>query len=225
MCGYYRKFIKGFSRISAPLTELVSGKGRVTLNEQQLQAFRALRDAMTQAPVLELFVTDRDTRVEVDSCSTGVGAVLTQEVNGAWKPAAFFWKKFSMTARAYASRESETYGIYLTIIHWRVWLLGRRFTVISDHQSLVLSDHGRNSRRIQRWLLGLSEFKFCIKYRRGLMHSAPDALSRIWADKEDDQPQEPTASLLVTEDVDEEPDPLPDEFYVSVYDDKEQPTR
>jgi len=112
MCGYYRKFIKGFSRISAPLTDLVSGKGRVNLNEQQLQAFRALRDAMTQAPVLELFVTDRDTRVEVDSCSTGVGAVLTHHVDGSWKPSAFFSKKFPITAKAYASRESETFGIY-----------------------------------------------------------------------------------------------------------------
>jgi len=225
MCGYYRRFIKGFSKIASPLTDLVSGRGRVTLNDEQKLSFASLRNAMTEAPVLELFLSSRDTRVEVDSCSTGVGAVLTQEVDGTWKPVAFYSKKFPVTAKAYASREAETYGIYLAIIHWRVWLLGRRFTIISDHQSLVLSDHGRNSRRIQRWLLGLAEYTFDIKYRRGIMHSAPDALSRIWGERDDEEEGiEPSEHLFVTELEDGEVDPteVPDYQYVSVYDDHEE---
>jgi hypothetical protein len=221
MCGYYRRFIKGFSKIASPLTDLVSGKGKVSLSELQQSAFASLREAMWKAPVLDLFLSRRDTRVEVDSCSTGVGGVLTQEVDGNWKPVAFYSKKFPVTAKVYASREAETYGIYLTVIHWRVWLLGKKFTIISDHQSLVLSDHGRNSRRIQRWLLGLAEFTFEIKYRRGIMHSAPDALSRICGDREiGDPPEEPQEHLMVTEF--EEGEITPDD-YVSVLDGKEEP--
>jgi len=225
MCGYYRRFIKGFSKIATPLTELTSGRGKVNLNLEQVAAFTALRNAMTQAPVLELFVFSRDARVEVDSCSTGVGAVLTQEVHGAWKPVAFYSKKFPATAKVYASREAETYGIYLAIVHWRVWLLGREFTIVSDHQSLVLSDHGRNSRRIQRWLLGLSEFKFGIRYRRGLMHSAPNALSRIWREREEEGvASEPEQHLLVTEELEDgeiPPDELP-YYYALAQEGKEE---
>jgi len=182
MAGYYRKFIRNFAKIAEPLMSLVSLKGTVVLDESQLKAFEALKRAMTEAPVLELFHSGRETRVEVDSCASGVGAVLSQVVFEAWKPVAFFSKKFPKTAKAYASRETEAFGIYLSIVHWRVWLLGRKFLVISDHKSLVLADHGRNSRRIQRWLLGLSEYRYEVKYRRGLLHSAPDALSRIWAE-------------------------------------------
>ena len=114
--------------------------------------------------------------------------MLSQQVEGFFKPVAYYSKKFPAIAKAYASREAEAYGIYLAVLHWRVWLLGIDFVVISDHESLALADHGRNSRRIQRWLLGLNEFKFTIKYRRGIMHSAPDALSRVWIGSEDPKP-------------------------------------
>jgi hypothetical protein len=180
MAGYYRKFIRNFARIAEPLMDLVTIKGKVELDDAQTKSFNFLNTALTEAPVLELFRSDRETRVEVDSCATGVGAVLAQTIEGVWKPVAFFSKRFPKTARNYASRESEAFGIYLSIIHWRVWLLGKKFLVISDHESLVLATHGRNSRRIQRWLLGLSEYKFEVKYRRGLLHSVPDALSRVW---------------------------------------------
>ena len=177
MCGYYRRFIKGFAKIAAPLTDLTSGKGKVTLNQSQVVAFKTLQKAMAEAPLLELYCSDRETRVEVDSCSTGTGAVLTQNILKQWKPVAYFSKKFSKEALSYPSREAEAYGIYLAILHWRVWLLGRRFTVVSDHESLTLASHGRNSRRIQRYLLGLSEFEYKIIYRRGIEHTVPDALA------------------------------------------------
>ena len=101
--------------------------------------------------------------------------------------------RFPKVTKAYAYREAKGFDIFLAIVHWKTWLIGIPFVVISDHESLVLLDHGRNSRRIQRWLLGLSEYNFSIMYRRGIMHSAPDALSRIWKDppeKDDDQPSQ-----------------------------------
>jgi len=202
MTGYYRKFIKGFAKIANPLMELVSLKGRIKLNEEQVKSFNTLKNALVQAPLLELFRSDRETRIEVDSCAVGVGAVLSQAIDGVWKPVAYFSKKFPQTVKAYASREAEAYGIYLTVLHWRVWLLGKKFTIISDHESLVLSDHGRNSRRIQRWLLGLSEYKYDIKYRRGIMHSVPDALSRAWSDDLDELPRiDPTIAWKPTEGI------------------------
>lgn len=141
-------------------------------------------------------------------CSTGVGAVLTQLVDAVWKPVAYFSKKFPTCTKAYASREAEAYGIYLAVLHWRVWLLGNHFTIISDHQSLALSAHGHNSRRIQRWLLGLSEFRFDIRYRRGILHSAPDALSRIWSvEPSGDEPE----VLAFGDGKEEEPPDEPEE--------------
>ena len=73
--------------------------------------------------------------------------------------------------------------------------------MISDHQSLVMSSQCKNSRRIQRWLLGLAEYNFDIKYRRGLLHSTPDALSRVWSIDTDESATEPVGSVFVFRDV------------------------
>jgi len=84
----------------------------------------------------------------------------------------------------------EMYGIYLSITHWRVWLSGYFFIVLSDHESLSVSTQSNNSRRIKKWLLGLSEYKYVIKYRRGILHRAPDALSRAWTPIDNDDEDE-----------------------------------
>ena len=96
---------------------------------------------------------------------------MAQKVDGRWRLIAYFSKKFPETAKSYASRELEMFRISLSVTHWRVWLLGFDFTVLSDHESLQLSTQSRNSRRIQKWILGLSEYRFTIKYRRGELHS------------------------------------------------------
>jgi len=88
MTGFYRRFIKGYAKTAGPLMELTSGKGKISLNDKQRHAFQQLKEAMTTAPVLQLYQARRDTRVEVDSCGTGVGAVLAQKVEGRWRPVA-----------------------------------------------------------------------------------------------------------------------------------------
>lgn len=178
MTSYYRRFIRNYGKIAEPLFPLLSTKGRLQLSPVHVDAIQKLKDTLTKEPVLEQFISSRPTRVEVDSCATGVGAVLSQKVEGHWKPVAFYSKRFPGAARTYASRELEALGIYLSVVHWRVWLLGHPFTIISDHESLVLSSHCKNSRRIQKWLLGLSEYTYTIVYRRGILHTVPDALSR-----------------------------------------------
>ena len=75
MCGYYRRFIYNFSLIAAPLIASTQGKGKVLLTQEQKTAVDTLKNAMINAPVLEFFHSEKETRVEVDSCSTGVGAV------------------------------------------------------------------------------------------------------------------------------------------------------
>jgi hypothetical protein len=86
MAGYYRKFIRNFARIAEHLMDLVTIKEKVELDDAQTKSFNFLKTALTEAPVLELFRSDWETRVEVDSCATGVGAVLAQTIEGVWKP-------------------------------------------------------------------------------------------------------------------------------------------
>ncbi|GKD22879.1 kinase RLK-Pelle-LRR-XI-1 family protein [Tanacetum coccineum] len=85
LAGYYRKFIKGFGSIVAPLHKLV-GKGPFVWDEAANKAFELLKIALTTTPTLGLPDWSKPFTIECDASGVGIGAVLTQ--NG--KPLAYF---------------------------------------------------------------------------------------------------------------------------------------
>ncbi|CAN2390090.1 Retroviral aspartyl protease, partial [Pristimantis euphronides] len=77
--NYYRKFIKNFSVIAKPLTDLtVKGSNVEVWDDKAIEAFKTLKKAFTTAPVLTKADQSRPFVVEVDASEVGVGAVLSQ---------------------------------------------------------------------------------------------------------------------------------------------------
>ena len=178
LAGYYRRFIKGFSAISAPLHELTKQNVAWDWSSAHDRAFEQLKRAMTSAPVLRLPDPALPFDVHVDASGFAVGAVLQQDHGNGMQPVAFFSHKLLPAERNYATHEQEMLGIVLALRAWRCYLEGVEFTVNSDHEKLQqLQTQPILSRRQARWMEELSAFNHRIKYVPGAKNRA-DALSR-----------------------------------------------
>ncbi|KAI2661634.1 Transposon Tf2-6 polyprotein [Labeo rohita] len=139
--NFYRRFIRSFSTVAAPLTSMVKrGDTRLTWSPDAIHAYHELRRRFTTAPVLRHPDPQLPFLVEVDASSTGVGAVLSQRQGQPPKtfPCAFFSHKLSPAERNYDVGNRELLAIKLALEEWRHWLEGARhpFIILTDHKNL-----------------------------------------------------------------------------------------
>jgi hypothetical protein len=86
----------------------------------------------------------------------------------------------NIAEKNYSATELECLGIVWAIDHFRPYLYGRAFLVKTDHNPLVYLNNTKNkSSRVCRWRLQLSEYKYEIKYKKGVLNTNADALSRV----------------------------------------------
>ena len=184
LAQYYRKFIENFAKIAAPLYNLTtkeetSNKNELNWNDECETAYNTLRNYLTRDKILMLPDLKKKFVLETEACNTGVGAVLSQELNGTFRPIAYFSKPLNKAQRNYSTTEKELLAIVLAVEHFHQYLYGQEFDVVTDHQPLswLLSCKTPNS-RLARWLIRINNYTFRIVYRSGKIHSNADALSR-----------------------------------------------
>ena len=96
LANYYRRFIKDFAKIAAPLHVLVRKEQKQKWEKEQEEAFEKLKAVFTVEPILAILDIDREIRVEVDASDYTIGGVLsTKYEDGKWKPVAFISKSLN----------------------------------------------------------------------------------------------------------------------------------
>lgn len=129
-------------------------------------------------PKLPIYVT-------CDSCSYGVGAVLSQIVDGEEKPVTFASSTLSPTEQKYSNLERESLALIFAVKKFHKFLYARKFTLISDHQPLqFIFAKNKNipttaAARITRWAITLSGYQYDIIYKKGNSICNADGLSRL----------------------------------------------
>ena len=200
--NFYRRFIRNFAQVAAPLTRLT---GDVTFEwgaEEQL-AFERLKEAFITEPNLATFDSERDTLLECDSSGYAIGGVLSQyDDEGILRPCAYFSKKNNAHECNYEIHDKELLAVVRCLEEWDAELRSvKSFKVITDHKNLEYFMKPRMlSERQVRWAALMSRFNMEILYRPGKQNVRADALSRreqdLPADVEDERLQKRVVQVL-----------------------------
>ncbi|SJK99856.1 related to TY3B TY3B protein [Armillaria ostoyae] len=135
--NFYCKFIKNYSKVVRTLTQLM-GNAEWTWGTAQNQAFQQLKKQMAEDVILAIPNRTKHFRVEADASNGAVGAILSQEQEGRWRPVAFMSKALTATERNYEIYDKELLAIMLALSEWRHYLMGtlEDVEIWTDHQNL-----------------------------------------------------------------------------------------
>ena len=180
LVNYYRRFVPRFSDIAEPLTSLTSKEVEFQWGDEAQSAFDALKEALCTAPVLSFPLDEGDFILDTDASAVGIGAVLQQVQDNEEKVIAYGSKKLSRQQRRYCVTRRELLAIVVFLREFRNYLLGKPFTIRTDHGSLTWLLHFKEPQgQLARWIEYIYQFKFVIVHREGRKHANADALSRI----------------------------------------------
>ena len=116
-------------------------------------AFKALKDVLQHAPVLQLADPNRDYIVTGDASDFTVGAVLSQVWEDGEHPIAYESRKLNAAEMNYLTHERELLSIIHALRQWRHYLLDKPFKIVSDHHSLkYLMMQPNLSKRQAQWV-------------------------------------------------------------------------
>ncbi len=179
--NFYRRFIRGFSSVAAPLTSMKKRiSHRLHWTPAAVEAFDQLKHRFTTAPILHHPDPDLPFIVEVDASNIGIGAILSQRQGSPAKmyPCAFYSRKLTPSERNFDVGDRELLAMKSALEEWRHWLKGynHQFTVLTDHRNL---EYLRTTRRLNprqaRWSLFFTRFDFKVTYRPGMKNVKADA--------------------------------------------------
>ena len=179
LINFYRRFILDCATI---LKHTKRPSDTPVWTDTATTAFSNIKNALANTSLLSHPTPDAPTSIMTDASDVAVGAVLQQWVNGQWCPLAFFSKALKPAETRYSTFDRELLAIYLTIKHFRYFLEGRIFHVLTDHKPLIYALSARPNRHSPRQIRHLdliSQFTTDLRHVQGSGNAAADALSRL----------------------------------------------
>jgi len=179
LAGYYRRFVKGFSKKAAPLNGLLKKGHPYQWTPACQSAFQELKDALRSPPILALPDDTGVFYLDTDASDKSIGAVLSQMQDGQEKVIAYAGRALNKNELNYCAFRKELLAVVYFTKHFKQYLLSRFFYLRSDNSALqwlrrTPEPLGQNA----RWLQQLEEFSFHLSHRKGTSHANADALSR-----------------------------------------------
>ncbi|UYV81442.1 hypothetical protein LAZ67_20001196 [Cordylochernes scorpioides] len=180
LTGYFRKFIKNYSIIAKPLSDMLKTNAYFMMGPDQKQALQDLKQILTSKPVLKIYQVGARTELHTDASKFGFGAILLQEVvDKKMHPVHYMSKKTNEAQQKYSSYELEVLAVVEAVKKFRIYLLGIKFKILTDCSAFTMTLKKKDmTTRVARWALLLEEYNYTIEHRPGSGMKHVDALSR-----------------------------------------------
>ena len=202
MTGFFRWFIKGYSRVAKPLNNLLEGEASKLKNEElelmpeTPKAFEELKIRCMTAPVLVFADFEKPFRPETDASKEGLGAILLQESDdGQYHPVAFASRELRGGELKYHLSKLKFLALKWAVTEqFREYLQYQPFTVCMDNNPLTYILMTPNLDVLGHcWIAALASYNMKLEYLKGSNNKVADALSRVSTQKLD---KETMAELL-----------------------------
>ncbi|GBG77448.1 hypothetical protein CBR_g23897 [Chara braunii] len=181
LASYYRRFIKGFTTIAGPLTNLLRKDQSLIWTPECDQAFSKLKAALISAPVLIRPDPEKPFVLITDWQPEAISAILAQVgPSGLESVVEYASKSVPACKRNYAAPTGECYATLWGISHFCAYLYGRKFTLVTDHEPLLALKKSKDySGMIGRWATVLQSMDFDIRHRKHERHGNEDGLTQL----------------------------------------------
>lgn len=185
LCGTVRIWIKDYSAIARPLTELTRKGAEFTWDDRRQEAFEKLKELISSAPALRPidYTSTNPIILSVDSSKYAVGFILSQiDDDGKRRPARYGSLPMNKVESNYSQPKLELYGLYRALRHFRLYLIGAKTLHVEVDAKYIKGmmndpDLQPNS-TLNRWLQGIIMYDFKLIHVPADKHRGPDALSR-----------------------------------------------
>ncbi|GJZ49742.1 reverse transcriptase domain-containing protein [Tanacetum coccineum] len=178
--GFYRRFIKDFSKISRPMTHLLEKNTPFIFFEECIQAFQTLKKKLTEAPILIAPDWDQPFELMCDASDYAIGAVLGQQIEKYFRPIHYASKTMTDAESNYTTTKKEMLVVVYAFEKFRSYLIMNKSIVYTDHSALKYLFAKKDAKaRLLRWVLLLQEFDFNVVDTKGAENLAADHLSRL----------------------------------------------
>jgi hypothetical protein len=166
--GFYRRFIKDFSKISRPLYALLAKDTKFEWTNECMTAFNTLKKLLTSAPIMMAPDWSLPFKLMCDASDFGLGAILGQRINKV--PYAIYYASRTLNDAQlnYSTTEKELLVVIFALEKFRSYLISSKVIVFTDHTALRYLFAKKEAKpRLIRWVLLLQEFDLEIKDKKG----------------------------------------------------------
>lgn len=180
MAGYYRRMIPDFSGVTASLSDLLKGDAPFAWTAEAEEAFTKMKLILSSEPVVQNPRFELEFVLQCDASDVAAAGVLGQTHDGREVVIAYHSHKWQKFERHWGATEKEAAAVLYAIRHFRPFIAGAHFTVVTDAKALLHLKTVRTdgSSKLARWSLELNEYDLTIKHRKGVENVVADALSR-----------------------------------------------
>ena len=180
LAGYYRRYVKSFAAIAAPLHALTRKDAVFHWSEECQTAFDRLKTLLTTSPITAFPDFSQAFHLYTDASTAGLGAILAQVRDGKERIICCASRALNQAEKSYPATKLECLAIVWADAKFRPYLMAMPFEVFTDHYALQwLKTMRMGSALLHRWPAVLEEYDFTVHHRPGKVQSHVDGLSRL----------------------------------------------